>query len=110
MYILTGVFLVQTIGELCLSPVGLSATSRLAPKAFESQAMALWYMATATGLALAAQLIKTMETMSDAQYYLVTAVITLAVAAGLFALAPWIHRKMASAEEFTARAPTASAH
>ncbi|PZU27254.1 MAG: MFS transporter, partial [Actinomyces sp.] len=35
------VFIVQTVGELFLSPVGLSTTTALAPKSFASQAMVL---------------------------------------------------------------------
>jgi len=35
------VYVIQTLGELFLSPVGLAATTMLAPKAFTSQMMAL---------------------------------------------------------------------
>jgi amino acid/peptide:H+ symporter len=108
-YILGGVFVMQTVAELCLSPVGLSATTRLAPRAFASQAMALWFLGTAAGQAIAAQLIQAFAGLSDATYYLVNAVITLVVAGVLFALVPWIRRRMASAEVHTG-AVTTSAH
>lgn len=97
-YILGSVFVLQTVAELCLSPVGLSATTRLAPKAFASQAMALWFLGSAAGQALAAQLIQALAGLSDSVYYLVNAVITLVVAGILLALVPWIRTKMASAE------------
>ncbi|WP_347352372.1 oligopeptide:H+ symporter [Intrasporangium sp.] len=97
-YILGGVFVIQTIGELCLSPVGLSATTRLAPVAFASQAMALWFLSSAAGQSVAAQVITAMRGMPDSQYYLVNAVIALAVAVVIFAMVPWIRRKMATAE------------
>ncbi|OFE16291.1 diguanylate cyclase [Humibacillus sp. DSM 29435] len=97
-YILGGVFVLQTVAELCLSPVGLSATTRLAPKAFASQAMALWFLGSAAGQALAAQLIQGLGGLSDSTYYLVNAVITLVVAGVLLALVPWIRTKMATAE------------
>ncbi len=96
--ILASVFVLQTVAELCISPVGLSATTRLAPRAFASQAMALWFLGSAAGQAFAAQLIKGMGGLSDSAYYLVNAVITLVVAAGLFGLSPWIRNKMATAE------------
>jgi POT family proton-dependent oligopeptide transporter len=96
--VLIAAFTLQTVAELCLSPVGLSATTRLAPKAFSSQAMALWFLASAAGQALAAQLIKAMGSMSDSTYYLVNGVITLVVAGALFALVPWVRRRMDSAE------------
>jgi POT family proton-dependent oligopeptide transporter len=97
-YILGSVFVLQTVAELCISPVGLSATTRLAPKAFASQAMALWFLGSAAGQALAAQMIQAMGDLSDSIYYLVNAIITLVVAGILLALVPWIRTKMASAE------------
>lgn len=39
--VLVGTYAIQTVGELFLSPVGLAATTLLAPAAFRSQAMAL---------------------------------------------------------------------
>ena len=97
-YILGGVFVLQTVAELCISPVGLSDTTRLAPKAFASQAMALWFLGSAAGQALAAQMIQAMGDLSDSTYYLVNAIITLVVAGILVALVPWIRTKMATAE------------
>jgi POT family proton-dependent oligopeptide transporter len=97
-YVLGGVFVMQTVAELCLSPVGLSATTRLAPRAFASQAMALWFLASSAGQAIAAQLIQAMGGLSDATFYLVNGVITLVVAGVLLALVPWIRRKMSTAE------------
>ena len=97
-FMLAACFVIQTLGELCLSPVGLSATTLLAPAAFASQAMALWFLASSAGQALAAQLITAMKTMPDSQYYLVNAAMTLVVAGLLFALVPWTRRKMADVE------------
>lgn len=42
-------YLVHTFGELCLSPVGLSAVTKLAPRRFVGQMMGLWFLATAMG-------------------------------------------------------------
>jgi POT family proton-dependent oligopeptide transporter len=39
----------QTLGELCLSPVGLSSMTKLAPRAFAGQMMGIWFLATAVG-------------------------------------------------------------
>ncbi|MFL5344575.1 MAG: peptide MFS transporter [Hyalangium sp.] len=39
----------QTIGELCLSPVGLSSMTKLAPRKFTGQMMGVWFMAAALG-------------------------------------------------------------
>ncbi len=43
------IYLFQTTGELCLSPVGLSAMNRLAPKHMASLIMGGWFFATAGG-------------------------------------------------------------
>ena len=39
----------QTVGELFLSPVGLSSMTKLAPKKFSGQMMGVWFLATAMG-------------------------------------------------------------
>jgi POT family proton-dependent oligopeptide transporter len=46
-------YLLHTMGELCLSPVGLSAVSRLSPKRFVSQMMGIWFLGSALGNLLA---------------------------------------------------------
>jgi len=43
------IYLLQTTGELCLSPVGLSAMNRLAPKHLASLIMGAWFYMTAVG-------------------------------------------------------------
>jgi proton-dependent oligopeptide transporter, POT family len=49
-------YLFHTFGELCLSPVGLSSMTKLAPARFVGQVMGLWFLATAIGNNLAGQL------------------------------------------------------
>ncbi|HET7396793.1 MAG TPA: peptide MFS transporter [Gammaproteobacteria bacterium] len=46
-------YLFQTFGELCLSPVGLSSVTKLAPARYLSQMMGTWFMADALGNVLA---------------------------------------------------------
>jgi POT family proton-dependent oligopeptide transporter len=41
------------MGELCLSPVGLSSVTKLAPKRFVGQMMGIWFLATSLGNLLA---------------------------------------------------------
>jgi proton-dependent oligopeptide transporter, POT family len=43
------IYLFQTTGELCLSPVGLSAMNRLAPRQMAGLIMGAWFFATAGG-------------------------------------------------------------
>ena len=53
---LIATYLLHTCGELCLSPVGLSCMSKLAPPRFVGQAMGMWFLSLALGSNLAGQL------------------------------------------------------
>lgn len=50
---LTGLYFLHTVGELFLSPIGLSMVNKLAPGRFTSLMMGIWFMAIATGNKLA---------------------------------------------------------
>lgn len=86
------VYVIQTLGELFLSPVGLAATTVLAPRAFTSQMMALWFLAPAAGQAITAQLVQATEGASDTSYFGGLAVVTIVFAIALYFLSPWIRR------------------
>jgi proton-dependent oligopeptide transporter, POT family len=45
---LTGLYLIHTWGELCLSPIGLSMVNKLAPARLASLLMGVWFLANAT--------------------------------------------------------------
>jgi POT family proton-dependent oligopeptide transporter len=46
---LIGVYFLHTIGELCLSPVGLSAMTKLAPARVAGLMMGVWFLSIANG-------------------------------------------------------------
>jgi POT family proton-dependent oligopeptide transporter len=46
---LVGSYLLQTIGELSLSPVGLSSMTKLSPRKYVGQMMGIWFLATSVG-------------------------------------------------------------
>jgi POT family proton-dependent oligopeptide transporter len=48
MFWLTALYVIHTWGELCLSPIGLSLVSKLAPARFASLLMGVWFLANAT--------------------------------------------------------------
>jgi len=56
-------YLFQTLGELCLSPVGLSAMTRLAPVRIAGLVMGVWFLALAVGSYLAGMASSVYETM-----------------------------------------------
>jgi POT family proton-dependent oligopeptide transporter len=46
---LVGSYFFQTMGELCLSPVGLSSMTKLSPRKYVGQMMGIWFLASAVG-------------------------------------------------------------
>jgi proton-dependent oligopeptide transporter, POT family len=46
---LTGMYALHTMGELCLSPIGMSLVNKLSPLKFSSLLMAIWFTANAFG-------------------------------------------------------------
>ena len=46
-------YLFHTLGELCLSPVGLSATSKYSPTRFKGQMMGIWFLSSSLAAGLA---------------------------------------------------------
>lgn len=92
---LVGLFLLQTIGELLLSPVGLSTMTKLAPARMTGLVLGMWFLAAAFGNKLAGVLGGGFTGQDPAS--LSTAFLTqgllVAIAAGLlFAVAPWVKR------------------
>ena len=49
-------YLLHTMGELCVSPVGLSSVTKLSPKRFVGQMMGIWFLATSLGNLIAGRL------------------------------------------------------
>ncbi|MCK0118010.1 peptide MFS transporter [Isoptericola sp. S6320L] len=98
-WVLVVVYVIQTLGELCLSPVGLAATTLLAPRAFRGQAMALWFLANASGQAITAQVVQATTGVSDTAYFGWTGVVALVVAGLVWAVSPWVMRHIRSADE-----------
>ncbi|TFH53385.1 MFS transporter [Actinomyces viscosus] len=96
------VYVIQTVAELFLTPVGLATTTTLAPKSFASQAMGLWWLSVAAGQGVAGFIIAQTEDISDSTYYYGLGVATLLMALVLFAVAPWTQRQMADVEAATA--------
>ncbi len=53
---LVGLYFIHTMGELCLSPIGLSMVNKLSPVRFASLLMGVWYLSMATANKLAGTL------------------------------------------------------
>ncbi len=60
---LTGVYLIHTVGELCLSPVGLSAITKLAPARIAGMTMGVWFLSVSVGNFFAGRMASFYESM-----------------------------------------------
>ncbi len=69
----------HTTGELCLSPVGLSAITKLSPKRFVGQMMGIWFMAAALGNLLAGLVAGLIESLPLPQLFGTVGLIVVAM-------------------------------
>lgn len=87
-------FLLVVIGELFLSPVGLSATTKLAPAAFSAQTMSLWFLSNASAQAINAQIVKLYKPETEIIYFGVIGGTSILLAILLFIASPKIQGYM----------------
>jgi proton-dependent oligopeptide transporter, POT family len=59
---LTAVYFIHTIGELCLSPIGQSTFTKLAPPRLVAQSLGVWFMTLSLGNLMASRLAGDMDT------------------------------------------------
>ena len=88
------ILLVATLGELLLSPVGLSLATKLAPRAYPVLMVALFYLSLALGTALSGTLAGFYSEENEAVYFGTLGAVTIGIGAVLLALAPKITRMM----------------
>lgn len=94
---LVGLFFLQTVGEMLLSPVGLSTMTKLAPHRLVGLVMGIWFLAAALGSKLAGALAG--EFKSDnpdqlADFFWNQALIVGGCTLALLALVPWVKKLM----------------
>ncbi len=77
-------YFLHTVGELALSPVGLSSISKLAPRNRLGQMMGVWFIASALGNLIAGLVAGSIESLPPAELFRMVALITGGV--GVFAL------------------------
>jgi POT family proton-dependent oligopeptide transporter len=106
---MVGAYFLQTVGELMLSPVGLSMVTKLAPARYASALMGVWFLSNAAGNKLAGSIGALAEGHGDATVFLGIAIGCAAAGAVLFLLAPFLHRMTHGAEESTVEPAAASA-
>ena len=101
---LIATYVLQTCAELCLSPVGLSMVTKLAPVRFASLMMGAWFLATFVANRSAGILAGQVERVErgevfhilggQADFFLLFVVVTLVAGTALFALSGTVKRLM----------------
>jgi POT family proton-dependent oligopeptide transporter len=92
-------YLLHTVGELCLSPVGLSSVTKLSPRPLVGQMMGTWFMGTALGNLIAGLAAGGFEGMSVEELFLSVAKVTGIAGLVLLVLAKPIRRFMGALPE-----------
>ncbi|MDQ0643062.1 POT family proton-dependent oligopeptide transporter [Microbacterium murale] len=94
MLAIIGILFAFTVAELLLSPVGLSVTTKLAPQAFHTQMVALFFLSVSLGTALAGQLATFYDPTNEVPYFLTLGLIAAAVGVALLLAAKPVLRLM----------------
>jgi POT family proton-dependent oligopeptide transporter len=92
---LVAVYFLQTLGELCLSPVGLSAMTKLAPARLTGLVMGVWFLGTALGNKLAGVVaadFNAQDPQALAHFFWQQALMVAGLTALLLVLVPWVRR------------------
>ncbi|NLU83720.1 peptide MFS transporter [Rhodococcus sp. HNM0569] len=91
---LAGILLLFTIAELLISPVGLSLSTKLAPKVFHTQMVALFFLSVALGTSFAGTLAGYYDEDSEVTYFVVVGGASIVVGVLIAVASPWIRRMM----------------
>jgi POT family proton-dependent oligopeptide transporter len=91
---LIGILFVFTIAELLISPVGLSLSTKLAPEAFHTQMVALFFLSIALGTAMSGVLAGYYHPDSETAYFGVLGGIAIVIGIVLLLLTPIITKLM----------------
>ncbi len=83
---LTVCYLLQTLGELCLSPVGLSAMTKLAPDRAAGFMMGIWFLSISIGNWLAGEAASLYSSMPLTELFGSVAVFSLVAALALLVM------------------------
>ena len=110
MWWLIGLYVIHTIGELCLSPIGLSMVSKLAPLRLSSLMMGTWFLANAAANKFAGTLSALIPGGEDGnggatsfvgfqitnlyEFFILFIIMSGVAAAILFILSSWLEKRM----------------
>lgn len=94
MIAIVGIMLVFALAEMNLSPVGLSLSTRIGPRAFRNQMVALFYLSVSLGSALAGTMAGYYSPEAEGAYFGIVGGVAVVLGLVMLALSPWIQRAM----------------
>jgi POT family proton-dependent oligopeptide transporter len=106
---LIGTYAVITLAELCLSPMGLSLVSKLAPPRMRGMLMGGWFCSTAVGAYLAGFLGTMWDDLRHSSFFAILVVASLAAFLLLLFVIKRLHGIIVEAEEMARQAATKQA-
>jgi POT family proton-dependent oligopeptide transporter len=87
-------YLLHTFGELCLSPVGLSAMTKLAPRKIAGQIMGVWFLAASIGNYMGGEIAGYFEKLPLDQLFGAVAAVNLGIGFLVMLAVPLIKKQM----------------
>jgi POT family proton-dependent oligopeptide transporter len=91
---IVGILFVFTVAELLLSPIGLSAATKLAPARFRTQMVALFFLSVSLGTAISGWLVRFYDPNNEVPYFSILGAIAVLVGIGLWLTAKPVLRLM----------------
>ena len=89
---LVSTYFFHTVGELCLSPIGLSSITKLAPERLVSQMMGTWFVGAALGNLIAGLVAGYIDEMPQDQLFMTVALIVIGSGLVFLLLSKPIHK------------------
>jgi POT family proton-dependent oligopeptide transporter len=87
-------YFLHTVGELCISPIGLSAITKLSPERRVGQMMGIWFVGAALGNLFAGLMAGQLETMVSSDLFRTVAMITAGVGILAIVVSPQVRKLM----------------
>jgi len=91
-------YFLHTVGELCISPIGLSAITKLSPKRRVGQMMGIWFVGAALGNLFAGLVSGQLETMMPTDLFRTVAMIIGGVGILALVVSPFFKKMMGGTE------------
>jgi proton-dependent oligopeptide transporter, POT family len=91
---LVGAYFFHTLGELCISPVGLSLVTKLAPLKFGSMMMGVWFLSSFAANLVGGYFAGNYDAMNHTLFYMIPTGTALGAAVLLLILTPFIKKWM----------------